>query len=102
MGVYEDTRRLEQLLEQTPGTLLPNRTSLGVIRERIKTLVGDSPVPFPCQELKKIYETMLQRANNAVSGGGSPSNFGAVWGNFIKAAKDYLECLKAQRENGPE
>ncbi len=104
MALYDDTRRLEQLLDQTLGTLLPNRTSLGVIRERIRTLVGDTPVPQACQELRRIYETMLQRANNAVSGGTSvgPSTFGTVWANFIKAAKDYVECLKAQQENAPQ
>lgn len=102
MGLYEDTRRLEQLLEQTPGTFHPTRATLGVIRERIRTLVGDSPVPLRCQELRRIYETMLQRANNAASGGGSLSNFGTVWANFIKAAKDYVECLKAQHANAAQ
>lgn len=96
MGIYEDSRKLEQLLGQPAGSLLPSRTTLGIIREKIKGLIGDSPVPLPCQELYRTYNSMLQRANNAVSGGGSPSTLATVWGNFISAAIALFDCLDQQ------
>lgn len=96
MGIYEDSRKLEEIFHQPKGTFLATRTTLGIIREKIKAMTA-SGVPLPCQQLSKTYDSMLQRANNAVSGGGSPSNFDKVWGNFIAAALALVECLNKQK-----
>ena len=96
MGSLEDQRKLEQIFQQPFGSFLPNRTTLGIIREKIKAMTA-SGVPLPCQQLLTSYNSMLQRANNAVSGGGSPSNFVRVWENFVAAAVALVDCLNSNK-----
>ena len=96
MGIFEDTRKLEEIFGQPRGSFLPNRTTLGTIRENIRTMTV-AGVPLKCQQLYSNYNSMLQRANNAVSGGGSPSNFDKVWGNFIAAAVAFIDCFNSNK-----
>jgi hypothetical protein len=95
MNQDTNARRLEQLLQKTPGTLsLPTKIALTTIRETMKKKVAAAgKLSEECDALLKMYTSMLQRANNAVSGGGQPSTFLRVWSNFITAAIALAECL---------
>jgi hypothetical protein len=87
-------RRLEQLLGRTPGTLaIPSKIALTAIRESMKKRLAGAQLSPDCEALLKTYTTMLNRANNAVSGGGQPGTFLRIWSNFITAAIALAECL---------
>ena len=81
---------IEELLDVLgvpPGRhVAPDGATLDMIRQTIKTLTTETPVPARCLPLQAEYTKKLQAANNAVRGGGDPSNFGLIWNNFIKAA----------------
>jgi hypothetical protein len=73
----------------------PDGATLDMIRTSIKKLTTEQPVPPRCLPLQTEYTKKLQAANNAVRGGGHPSNFGAIWNNFINAALAFVECMKS-------
>jgi hypothetical protein len=90
---------IEELLDVLgvpPGRhVAPDGATLDMIRQTIKTLTTETPVPARCLPLQAEYTKKLQAANNAVRGGGHPSTFGLIWNNFIKAALAFAKCLKA-------
>ncbi len=87
--------KLISLLAIPPGRrAAADGATLDIIRQAIKKLTTESAVPPRCLPLQTEYTKKLQAANNAVRGGGHPSNFGLIWGNFINAALAFVECMK--------
>jgi hypothetical protein len=88
--------KLIDLLAIPPGRRIgADGATLDIIRQGIKKLTTESAVQPRCLPLQTEFTKKLQAANNAVRGGGHPSNFGLIWGNFINASLAFVECIKS-------
>ena len=89
---------LEELLGLEGGRIIPGLSaSAGYVRTGIKDLLLTNPLPPRCLGAKAEYEKTLTRFVGAI-----PSNRGASWGNFAKAALTYVRCLmKSSGSSGP-
>jgi len=87
--------RLINQLEVPPGRHLAiDGATLDMIRRLIKKLTTERAVPPRCLPLQADYTKKLQAANNALRGGGHPSNFDRIWNNFVDAALAFVDCVK--------